>query len=335
MAASRTPRCEGRVKAEKWREWPEPAEVDLMEELAREDIDEAVHTILFRENYVVKKLDTYFQHLDIFKERRKEMLHKKWTENVAEPLQQKIMEKVISYRRMEKRKQENVEYFLKHSKKMVTVLPFCDPLFKRQQEMDKEKRAALQYETGKHYTLKEFQEMEKARLDARLPQFTFTLQSVSPKEWHKAPERLARQKPHSNKHCPEKICTEKKHAPNKEKQITDLSQSAFERQFYSSKLNKGNKRNKKKVLVLGQQRPRSWTAGEGGFRRGLPPTERRVMTAEVLGQHLASLQLGAKQDRRRPASSSEATAGKHDSLDLVPASLQQLRNLPPVFSLQK
>lgn len=64
-------------------------------------------------------MDAYFQHLDAFKERRKELLHKKWTENVAKPLQQRIMEKVISYKALEKTKQENFEYFLKHTNKMV------------------------------------------------------------------------------------------------------------------------------------------------------------------------------------------------------------------------
>eukprot|EP00070_Physeter_catodon_P045904 XP_028352798.1 protein FAM228A-like [Physeter catodon] len=99
--------------------WPEPESVALMEALAREDIDEAVYVVLFRENYVAKRLDTYFQHLDVFKERRKELLHKKWTENVPKPLQQRIMEKVISYKRLEKTKQENSEYFLKHTNKTV------------------------------------------------------------------------------------------------------------------------------------------------------------------------------------------------------------------------
>lgn len=61
----------------------------------------------------------YFQHLDAFKERRKELLHKKWTENVAKPLQERIMEKVISYKALEKKKQENFEYFLKHTNKTV------------------------------------------------------------------------------------------------------------------------------------------------------------------------------------------------------------------------
>lgn len=47
------------------------------------------------------------------------MLHKKWIENVADPLQERIMKKVISYRGLEKTKQENFEYFLKHTNKTV------------------------------------------------------------------------------------------------------------------------------------------------------------------------------------------------------------------------
>lgn len=70
----------------------------------------------------------YFQHLDAFKERRKELLHKKWTENVAKPLQERIMEKVISYKALEKKKQENFEYFLKHTNKTEIIFgDFYDP----------------------------------------------------------------------------------------------------------------------------------------------------------------------------------------------------------------
>uniref|UniRef100_A0A3Q2GZ02 Family with sequence similarity 228 member A n=1 Tax=Equus caballus TaxID=9796 RepID=A0A3Q2GZ02_HORSE len=275
MAAAKTARCDAHFRPEKLKEWPEPESVSLMEALAREDIDEAVHAILFRENYVVKKLDMYFHHLDIFKERRKEMLHKKWIQNVAEPLQQRIMEKVISYRGLEKTKQENFEYFLKHANKTemigdlcdpevynpfymmkkdpnygkVTVPPFYDPLFRRQQEMDEEKRAIFQYKTGKRYTLKEFKELEKARLYAKLPQFTFTLHSVIPKERHKASARPARGRARGG--CsPEKlICAEKKYLSDKEKKTTDLSQVVFERQFHCSKLSQGNNRKEKKDLI--------------------------------------------------------------------------------------
>ncbi|XP_009440401.1 protein FAM228A isoform X3 [Pan troglodytes] len=237
--------------------------------LAREDIDEAVRAILFRENSIVKRLDTYFQHVDTFKERRKEMLHKKWVENVAEPLQQRIMEKV-------------------------TVPPFVDPLFQRQQEVDEEKRTGLQCETGKRHSIKELKEIEKARLHASSPYFTFTSHCVIPKEWHKASAR-ARSKTY--KYSPEKlICADKKQK-RKEKKTADLSQAAFERQFLSSKLSQKNKVGERKGLVLGtrQQRPRSWAAGDSQQHRGPQPVGRRVMTAEVLGQHLASLQKVARQ----------------------------------------
>ncbi|XP_054404299.1 protein FAM228A isoform X3 [Pongo abelii] len=247
MAATKTSSYDEHFRPEKLREWPEPESVSLMEVLAREDIDEAVRAILFRENSVVKRLDTYFHHLDTFKERRKEMLHKKWVENVAEPLQQRIMEKVISYKEL-KMKQENVEYYLQHRHKMVTVPPFVDPLFQRQQEVDEEKRTGLQCETGKRCSIKEIKEIEKARLHASSPYFTFTSHHVIPKEWHKASVR-ARSKTY--KYSPEKlICADKKQK-RKEKKTTDLSQAAFERQFLSSKLSRKNKVGERKGLERG------------------------------------------------------------------------------------
>uniref|UniRef100_A0A671FSM7 Family with sequence similarity 228 member A n=1 Tax=Rhinolophus ferrumequinum TaxID=59479 RepID=A0A671FSM7_RHIFE len=183
MAATKTSTYGEHFRPEKLKEWPEPESVALMEALAREDIDEAVHTILFRENYVVK----------------------------------------------------------------VTVPPFCDPLFRRQQEIDEEKRAIFQYKTGKQYTSKQFKELEKARVDAKLPQFTFTAHSVIPKERHNASARAVRRKPPSKCSPENPICAENIYLPDKE--TTTLSQTVFERQFHSSKLNQENKRDEKKGLV--------------------------------------------------------------------------------------
>ena len=71
----------------------------------------------------------YFQHLDTFKERRGEVLHKKWIENVAEPVQ-RIAGKVISYGGLEKMKQENLECLLKCTNKMVLrVLCFLNKVY--------------------------------------------------------------------------------------------------------------------------------------------------------------------------------------------------------------
>nr|XP_020726114.1 protein FAM228A isoform X2 [Odocoileus virginianus texanus] len=287
--------------------------------LAREDIDEAVYAILFRENCIAKRLDAYFQHLDAFKERRKELLHKKWTENVAKPLQQRIMEKVISYKALEKTKQENFEYFLKHTNKMeiifgdfydpevynpfymtkkdpnygkVAVPPFCDPLFRRQQEIDEEQRAIFQYTTGKRCTLKKFKELQKARQYASLPQFTFSLHNMVSKQRPKESVKPVGSKTHS-KCSPEKlVCAEGKFPPYKVKMTSDVNPTVFERRFYSSKISRESKRHEKGLaLGTGQRRPRSWAAGEGQ-QRCSQPVDRRVMTAEVLGQHLAALQLG-------------------------------------------
>nr|XP_010344120.1 protein FAM228A [Saimiri boliviensis boliviensis] len=198
--------------------------------LAREDIDEAVHAILFRENSVVK----------------------------------------------------------------VAVPPFFDPLFQRQQEVDEEKRTGLQCETGKDHSIKELKEIEKARPRASPLRFTFTSHSVILKERQKASARVRSKT--CGKCSPEKlICTEKKHKRT-EKKTTDLSQAAFEKQFLSSKLSQKNKVDERKGLVLGtrQQRPHSWAAGDSQQHRGPQPVGRRVMTAEVLGQHLASLQKAAR-----------------------------------------
>ncbi|XP_057165332.1 protein FAM228B-like isoform X3 [Ursus arctos] len=277
MASKKAPTYGEHFRPEKLKEWPEPESVAFMEALAREDIDEAVRAILFRENYVAKRLDTYFQHVDIFKERRKEMLHKKWIENVAEPLQQRITEKVISYGGSERKKQENFEYFLQHNNKReivfgdlydpevcssfymtkkdpnygkVMVPSFCDPLFRRQQELDEEKRAVFQYKTGKGYTLKEFKDLEKAGLYAKLPQFTLTLHSAIPKERHKASARSVISRAHRKCSSENFTCSEKKCLPDKENKTADLSQTVLERKFHSSKLSQENKRDEKNCVPL-------------------------------------------------------------------------------------
>nr|XP_045740142.1 protein FAM228A-like [Mirounga angustirostris] len=60
------------------------------------------------------------------------MLHKKWIENVAEPLQQRITDKVISYRGLEKMKPENFE---QHTNKREIVFgdlsdpEVCNPFY--------------------------------------------------------------------------------------------------------------------------------------------------------------------------------------------------------------
>ncbi|XP_006981520.1 protein FAM228A isoform X1 [Peromyscus maniculatus bairdii] len=293
MAAVKTSNSDGHFSVERLKEWPEPESVSLMEMLAREDIDEAVYAILFRENYIVKRLDTYFQHEADFKERRREMLHKRWVENVAKPLQQRVIEKVISYRRPGK-SEVKFEYCAKHTDKPTKASPPCECLFRRQQELREMKGTSYQQSTGKQNDAQKehTKETRKAPHFGRSPQFMHASHGIVPKEKPRAPPRSAWNKPST--HSFEKpVCKSKSYLPQEE--TPDLSQLAFERQFRSSKLRPENKEIEK-CLVSGTQppRPRSWAAADSRHRQVPPALGRRVMTAELLGKHLASLQGAAR-----------------------------------------
>lgn len=196
------------------KEWLEPQPLTFMEELAEDDVGAATKSILCRENYVIKELDKYLQHHDFLNARRKEMLYKRWVDHVADPLQKKIIEKVCSHKKIKKRRQEELDSFLKYINKKgnvfiehydpkeydpfymskedqnflkVTIPPFRDPLKKAQYDKDDEKRTLLQCETGKMYTMKEFKEVEKAKLHSRFPRISNSRHFMTPNEWLKLP----------------------------------------------------------------------------------------------------------------------------------------------------
>nr|XP_008253020.1 protein FAM228B [Oryctolagus cuniculus]XP_051699146.1 protein FAM228B [Oryctolagus cuniculus] len=203
-----------KIKSSK--EWLEPQTLSFMESLAKEDTDAAIQSILYRENYMIKELDKYLQHYDFLKARKKEMLHKRWVDNVADPLQKKILEKIGSHKKIKKRRQEELDSFLKYVNKKgnafiehydpkeydpfymsrkdpsflkVTMPPFRDPLKKAHCDKDDEKRTLLQCETGKIYTMKEFKEVEKAQLHSRFPRISTSRHFMTPNEWLKLPTR--------------------------------------------------------------------------------------------------------------------------------------------------
>ncbi|XP_076415487.1 protein FAM228A isoform X4 [Peromyscus maniculatus bairdii] len=230
MAAVKTSNSDGHFSVERLKEWPEPESVSLMEMLAREDIDEAVYAILFRENYIVK----------------------------------------------------------------TKASPPCECLFRRQQELREMKGTSYQQSTGKQNDAQKehTKETRKAPHFGRSPQFMHASHGIVPKEKPRAPPRSAWNKPST--HSFEKpVCKSKSYLPQEE--TPDLSQLAFERQFRSSKLRPENKEIEK-CLVSGTQppRPRSWAAADSRHRQVPPALGRRVMTAELLGKHLASLQGAAR-----------------------------------------
>ncbi|XP_010603176.1 protein FAM228B isoform X3 [Fukomys damarensis] len=198
------------------REWSEPQWLAFMEALAKEDTDAAIRLILHRENHVIKDLDKYLQRHDFMSTRRKEMLHRRWAHQVADPLHKEIIEKIRSHKKIKKRRQEELGSFLKHVNKKgnafiehydpkeydpfymskedpnflkLIIPPFHDPLKKAQYDKDDEKRTLLQCETGKIYTMKEFKEVEKAQLHSRFPRISSSRHFLTPNEWLKLPTR--------------------------------------------------------------------------------------------------------------------------------------------------
>uniref|UniRef100_A0A8D0N474 Protein FAM228B n=1 Tax=Sus scrofa TaxID=9823 RepID=A0A8D0N474_PIG len=160
------------------------------------------------------ELDKYLKHHEFLNARRKEILHKRWNDHVADPLQKKIIEKVCSHKKIKKRRQEELDGFLKYVNKKgnafiehydpkeydpfymnkedpnflkVIIPPFRDPLKKAQYDKDDGKRTLLQCETGKIYAMKEFKEIEKAKLHSRLPGISNSRHFMTPNEWLKLP----------------------------------------------------------------------------------------------------------------------------------------------------
>ncbi|XP_029409739.1 protein FAM228B isoform X3 [Nannospalax galili] len=134
------------------KEWLEPQSLSFMEALAKEDIDAAIQSILYRENYVIKG-NAFIEHYDP--------------------------------------KEYDPFYMRKEDPNFLKVImpQFCDPLKKAQYDKDDEKRTLLQCETGKIYTRKEFKEIEKAQLHSRFPSISNSRQYMTPNEWLKVPMR--------------------------------------------------------------------------------------------------------------------------------------------------
>ncbi|POI22746.1 hypothetical protein CIB84_013505, partial [Bambusicola thoracicus] len=83
------------------------------------DIITSAQSVLDRENYFVKEVDRYLRHHDFLNLRKKEILYKKWLEDVSEPLLWKIEDKMDSQSREEiqKRREEQLSLYLNYCKK--------------------------------------------------------------------------------------------------------------------------------------------------------------------------------------------------------------------------
>ncbi|KFV70996.1 Protein FAM228B, partial [Dryobates pubescens] len=176
-----------------------------------QDIIASIQCILDRENSFVREVDRYLRHNDFLNLRKKEMLYKKWLEDVSEPLLQKIEDKMDSQSSEEirKRREEQLSLYLNHCKKKgyvtletydpseydplflrmrtdcwkVSVPAVQDPLLEGIQRRFIETGIIKQCETGKTYSTRELSKLSRAEL----PLLPLSRQRMDAVEWLKIP----------------------------------------------------------------------------------------------------------------------------------------------------
>ncbi|NXI54536.1 F228B protein, partial [Chloroceryle aenea] len=176
-----------------------------------QDIVASVQRILDRERFFVREVDRYLQHNDFLNLRKKEILYKKWLEDVSEPLLQKIEDKMNSQSSEEirKRKEEQFSLYLNYCKKKgyvaleaydpseydpfflktrtdcwkVSVPALQDPLLEGIQRKLFETGIIKQCETGRPCSTRELKELGRAEL----PLLPLSRQHMDAVEWLKIP----------------------------------------------------------------------------------------------------------------------------------------------------
>ncbi|NXU49972.1 F228B protein, partial [Turnix velox] len=176
-----------------------------------QDIIASVPCVLDGENYFVREVDRYLRHNEFLKLRKKEILYKKWLENVSEPLLQKIQDKMESQssKEIQKRREEEHALYLNCCNKKgyvaleaydpseydplflkthtdcwkVSVPTLLDPLLEDIHRRSNETGIIKQCETGRPYSSLELKELHKAEL----PLLPLSRQHMNAAEWLKVP----------------------------------------------------------------------------------------------------------------------------------------------------
>ncbi|XP_049674429.1 protein FAM228B [Accipiter gentilis] len=187
------------------------------------DVIASAQCILDRENYFVRELDRYLSHNDFLNLRKKEILYKKWLEDVSEPLLQKIEDKMDSQssKEIEKRKEEQLSLYLNYCKKKgyvaleaydpseydpfflktctdcwkVSIPTLQDPLLKDIQRKFIETGIIKQCETGRPCSTRELNQLSKAEL----PLLPLSRQRMDAVEWLKIPHAYIASEVHQTK----------------------------------------------------------------------------------------------------------------------------------------
>ncbi|XP_051469617.1 protein FAM228B isoform X1 [Apus apus] len=175
-----------------------------------QDVIAAAQCILDREYQFGREVERYLRHNDFLNLRKKELLYKKWLENVSEPLLQRIMEKMDSQSSEEirKRKEEQLSLYLNYCNKTkgyvaleyynpseydpfflktqtdcwkVSIPALQDPLLKSIQRKFTETGVIKQCETGRPCSSRELRNL------LELPLLPLSRQRLDAAEWLKIP----------------------------------------------------------------------------------------------------------------------------------------------------
>ncbi|XP_053498906.1 protein FAM228A isoform X1 [Ictalurus furcatus] len=110
----------------------------------RQEADAITQPLLDTENGFIKDLERFLNHRDMLRARRRELLHKRWTECVWWPVQRSL-----TRRHYEGAEPVNTTHagYINYSDKVSTA-PLMDPLFLHSHSRMREKRAVLHCQTG-------------------------------------------------------------------------------------------------------------------------------------------------------------------------------------------
>ncbi|XP_029984426.1 protein FAM228A isoform X2 [Sphaeramia orbicularis] len=122
-------------------------------EAEKQQARDIIQPLLDRENGFMKDLESFLKQRDVEELRRKELLHKRWTERVWLPLQKTVEERASSCSSKEiKRRQGFYSHYLHHCNTKLSAAHLKDPSYLLLSEKQREKRMARSCEAGCKYS---------------------------------------------------------------------------------------------------------------------------------------------------------------------------------------
>lgn len=193
--SSRNIHTTGSIRRRTANDWLSPKYFSYIQAVASAESNEAdliAQPLLNTENSFVKELDRYLLHKDVLELRKKELLYKKWSKSVLEPIQQKVEDFVESQSAEDIRSRKSMmlakylnycnkkgyvfledyspqeynpcypQYHKPHYSKVVTPA-VNDPLLLQSRERSQVDGTILRCQTGKLYSARELEELHKPK----------------------------------------------------------------------------------------------------------------------------------------------------------------------------